>query len=249
MAEQPSFGDLGSGRGLHRFVVDRLGLMITSGELAVDSQIVPEEVARQLDVSRTVVRESLRVLEAKGLVRPRPKVGTRVLPMTEWDLLDETVIGWRVRGPDRVAQLSELMDLRIAVEVFAVRACCEHASAAEVDAMRADFDELATNGAVGAAAAFTAADIRFHSRIFTSSGNLAFRRFVSPVTAVLRARHELYTLPDRVSAEVIGLHGGIVEAIADRDPDRAERNARTLIELSRAEVLRAVTGDAPPRPT
>ncbi|CAM5383101.1 Vitamin B12 import ATP-binding protein BtuD [Streptomyces alboniger] len=60
---------------------------------------VPEEIGQRFEVSRTVVRESLRVLEAKGLVSARPNVGTRVRPVSDWNLLDPDIIEWRAFGP------------------------------------------------------------------------------------------------------------------------------------------------------
>ena len=62
-------------RGLHGQLVQQLGRMIVVGELGADRPLVPEEIGRRFEVSRTVVRESLRVLEAKGMVTARPNVG------------------------------------------------------------------------------------------------------------------------------------------------------------------------------
>lgn len=230
-------GAAGGGRGLHQFVVNRLGMMITSGELATGAKIAPDDVGASLGVSRTVVREALRVLEAKGLVRPRPKTGTRVLPPEEWNLLDQDVIAWRVRGPDRARQLSELLDLRLAVEVSAVRAACRNATADDIAALRSDADDLFAAGGAGDHAGFTAADIRFHNRLLTASKNLVFGRFSESFAAVLVAREELATLPEHVDDPTLQEHRDLADAIAARDEDRAAALATQIIEQSRAEVL------------
>ncbi|MDT0406903.1 FadR/GntR family transcriptional regulator, partial [Streptomyces edwardsiae] len=81
-------GAASRGRGLHGQLVQQLGQMIVSGDLGADRPLVPEEIGQRFEVSRTVVRESLRVLEAKGLVSARPNVGTRVRPVSDWNLLD-----------------------------------------------------------------------------------------------------------------------------------------------------------------
>lgn len=86
------------GRGLHGQLVQQLGQMIVSGDLGADRPLVPEEIGQRFEVSRTVVRESLRVLEAKGLVSARPNVGTRVRPVSDWNLLDPDIIEWRAFG-------------------------------------------------------------------------------------------------------------------------------------------------------
>lgn len=218
-------------------VVADLGRQIATGALAAGSQIVPEVVAEQHGVSRSVVREALRVLEAKGLVQPKQRIGTRVLPPERWDALDADVIGWRVQGPDRLSVVSDLEELRAAVEPRAARLCCEHADAADLAALA----ELATRmrrlGSRGDLAGFTAADVEFHSRLLHASGNAAFVRLEGTFGALLRAREDLGTLPHEISEEVLSLHEEIAEAIGGQEPDRAEQAARELIDGARSEVL------------
>ena len=109
------------GRGLHGQLVQQLGQMIVSGDLGADRPLVPEEIGQRFEVSRTVVRESLRVLEAKGLVSARPNVGTRVRPVSDWNLLDPDIIEWRAFGPQREGQRRELCELRWTIEPLAAR--------------------------------------------------------------------------------------------------------------------------------
>lgn len=218
-------------------VVADLGLRIATGDLATGDRLVPEEVAAAHGVARSVVREALRVLEAKGMVRPRQRVGTLVLAPRQWDALDADVIGWRVQGPDRVAVLSDLEELRAAVEPRAARLCCEHAD----DADLADLAELVARmrrlGSRGDLGGFTAADVQFHARLLSASGNAAFDRLQGTFAALLQAREDLGTLPHQISDQVFALHERIVEAIAAQDADAAELAARSLIDGARSEVL------------
>ena len=89
-------------RNYHSYVITEVGLGIASGRLAVGS-ILPND-AEMMDaygVSRTVLREALKTLEAKGLVEARAKVGTRVLPRNRWNLFDRQVLAWiQEAGPD-----------------------------------------------------------------------------------------------------------------------------------------------------
>ena len=114
------------GRGLHGQLVQQLGQMIVSGDLGADRPLVPEEIGQRFEVSRTVVRESLRVLEAKGLVSARPNVGTRVRPVSDWNLLDPDIIEWRAFGPQRDDQRRELSELRWTIEPLAARLAAGH---------------------------------------------------------------------------------------------------------------------------
>lgn len=221
-------------------VVADLGRRIATGELAAGAQVVPEEVAEQHGVSRSVVREALRVLEAKGLVQPKQRVGTRVLPPDRWDALDADVIGWRVQGPERLAVVSDLEELRAAVEPRAARLCCENgddegtADVAELTMLAATMRRVGSRGDL---AGFTAADVAFHSRLLHASGNAAFVRLEGTFAALLRAREELGTLPHQISEAVLALHEEIAEAIGERDADRAEQAARELVDGARSEVL------------
>src|SRR5690349_23211669 len=100
------------GRGLHGEVVERLGRRILSGELNAGVTLDIPGLERELDVSRTVLREALRVLKSKGLVDARPKRGTFVQPRTEWLLLDHDVVRWQFEGRDDRGFLDDLSEMR-----------------------------------------------------------------------------------------------------------------------------------------
>lgn len=219
-----------------RDVVDRLGLQIATGRLAVGQQIVPEQVAAEHGVARSVVREALRVLESKGLVRPRQRTGTRVLGVEEWDVLDADVISWRVAGPDRDAVLADLVELRVAVEPAAARLCCARATPEQASELAALASRMRALGSAGDLAGFTAADVAFHELLLVASGNGAFARLRSGFAGLLHAREDLGTLPHRIDEQVLALHERIAEAVRDGDGGGAERAARELIEGADAEL-------------
>ena len=87
---------------LHDSVVQRWGWDIVSGSLPPGTRIVADEAAVQLGVSRTVVREAVRVLESMGLITVRRRVGITVLPPEAWNPFDLNIIRWRLAGPDRL---------------------------------------------------------------------------------------------------------------------------------------------------
>ena len=79
-------------RGLHGAVVHEIGVRIVNGDLQPGETLPDNGFLIDADVSRTVVRETIKVLAAKGLVESRPKVGTRVRPRRDWNLLDPDVM-------------------------------------------------------------------------------------------------------------------------------------------------------------
>ncbi len=106
-------------RGLHAHVLDTLGQRIVDGALEPGTVVRPELVADEFGVSRSVVREALRVLQSLGLVEPRQRVGTQVLGIGSWELLAPTVIRWRGASPAYFVQQRELLELRLGVEPVA----------------------------------------------------------------------------------------------------------------------------------
>lgn len=210
-----------AGRGLHHLVTNNLGARIVSGELPTNAQIVLEDVESELGVSRTVVREALRDLQAKGMVTARPKAGTRVLPLEYWNLLDEEVIAWRVATPARDKQLRDLMQLRLAVELSALRSACVHAQEDDFATLLRMCDDMESALVARDQTGFTRADNEFHSRVLEASGNLVYRHFQSPFAAALRALDDDDRLGGLPEAEVVDRHRAVVEALRLNDPDRA----------------------------
>ena len=85
-------------------------------------------MGEQLGVSRTVIREAIKTLVAKGMLEVGPKVGTRVLPVRRWNLFDPQVVGWLSRNGLPENFVDDLLDLRRTIEPMAVRWACERAT-------------------------------------------------------------------------------------------------------------------------
>src|ERR671936_776623 len=82
--------------GLQEQLVRRLGLRILRRDLEPGDVLPPEDaLAAEFGVSRNVVREAIKALAAKGLVKGRPRPGTQVLPRGQWNLLDDELLGWQ----------------------------------------------------------------------------------------------------------------------------------------------------------
>ncbi|MGV2387253.1 MAG UNVERIFIED_CONTAM: GntR family transcriptional regulator, partial [Thermobifida fusca] len=109
------------GRGVHGRVVELLGERVASGMIREGDTLDLRSLSAELGVSMSVVRESVRVLAAKGLVDSRQKRGTFVRPRTEWNLLDADVVRWRARGGDTARLMADLAELRALIEPAAAR--------------------------------------------------------------------------------------------------------------------------------
>jgi DNA-binding FadR family transcriptional regulator len=209
-------------RNLHARFVDELGRLIVEGVLGDGQPLVPEELGRRFSASRTVVREALRVLESKGMVTARPRVGTWTLPPEAWDAIDPDVIAWRVGGPDGRAHLGELLEMRLAIEPQAARMAARHRRPDELSAMAAAYAQMAD--AVGRAdgEAFRDADSRFHAALVRASGNALIAQLQVPVVAALKAHSE----PMELEA-----HSRVLTLVLAKDADGAESASRRLLEI------------------
>ncbi|RUQ04148.1 FadR/GntR family transcriptional regulator, partial [Curtobacterium sp. HSID17257] len=180
-------------RGLHAHVLETLGQRIVDGVLPAGTVVRPELVASESGVSRSVVREALRVLQSLGLVEPRQRVGTLVLPVTSWELLAPTVIRWRGASPAYFVQQRELLELRLGVEPVAAALVAGAGDASGAAGSPADAVLLAARDMLDAWAredsrAYLEADVRFHRALLTGSGNAVFTHFAGTVEALLRTR-------------------------------------------------------------
>src|SRR5438093_11453299 len=148
-------------RGLHGAVVHDIGVRILRGELQpgdllpVDDDLIGESV-----VSRTVLREAIKVLAAKRLVQSRPKTGTRVRPRRDWNLLDPDVLAWQLEaGLDR-RFLDAALELRQLIEPQAARLAAGRATEAQLAALAQAHDEMERAGED--IELFMEPDLRFH---------------------------------------------------------------------------------------
>ncbi|GAA2925581.1 sporulation transcriptional regulator WhiH [Streptomyces enissocaesilis] len=227
------------GRGLHGQLVQQLGQMIVSGDLGADRPLVPEEIGQRFEVSRTVVRESLRVLEAKGLVSARPNVGTRVRPVSDWNLLDPDIIEWRAFGPQRDDQRRELGELRWMIEPLAARLAVGHGRD-DLQQRLGDMVEIMGHALTqGDSLTFSRADAEFHSLIIQLAGNRMLEHLSGIVSAALQVSGGSLIGCDRPTEAALVHHSRIVDALAAGDAMAAETAMRQLLTIH-PEVERVV---------
>ncbi|AXI79757.1 FadR/GntR family transcriptional regulator [Peterkaempfera bronchialis] len=219
------------GRGLHGQLVQQLGQMIVSGDLGADRPLVPEEIGQRFEVSRTVVRESLRVLEAKGLVSARPNVGTRVRPVSDWNLLDPDIIEWRAFGPQRDDQRRELFELRWAIEPLAARLAAGHGRE-DVQQRLVDMAEIMGHAVAQAdPVTFARADAEFHALVLQLAGNRMLEHLSGIVASALQVSGGPATACERPSEPSVVLHVRLQDALGTGDGTAAEAAMRSLLTV------------------
>ncbi|OUD87621.1 HTH-type transcriptional regulator LutR [Clavibacter michiganensis subsp. michiganensis] len=176
-------------------IIEELGRDIVDGRLAEGTRLTIEDLQRRFGVSRTVVRDCVRVLEAMALIVPKRRVGLVVQGPDRWNVYDPRIIRWRLTGPGRSDQFRSLTQLRRAVEPVAASLAARNATAGQ----RTRIAELAVDlrrlGEAGALVDFLAADIEFHHLILQASGNDMFCALREVITEVLSGRTHQGLMP------------------------------------------------------
>ncbi|EDY59520.1 MULTISPECIES: FadR/GntR family transcriptional regulator [Streptomyces] len=224
------------GRGLHGRVLEALGPAITAGEYPPGSVLRTDELAQRFDVSRSVMREAVRVLESMHLVESRRRVGVTVRPKAEWNVYDPQVIRWRLAGADRPQQLRSLTVLRSAIEPVAAGLAAKHATAEQCAELTECALGMVANSKGHRLEGYLLHDIAFHRVILNASGNEMFARLGDVVAEVLtgRTRHEvMFEDPDPAA---VTLHVRLAEAIRAGDAGHAEALTREIAEGALQEL-------------
>ncbi|GGL75681.1 GntR family transcriptional regulator [Curtobacterium citreum] len=231
-------------RGLHAQVLETLGQQIVDGLLRPGTVVRPEAVAEEYGVSRSVVREALRVLQSLGLVEPRQRVGTLVRPASSWELLAPTVIRWRGASPAYFAQQRELLELRLGVEPVAAALAATNVGTDATDGTDRTAAVLAAATDMAAACdrddsrAYLEADVRFHRALLAASGNAVFAHFAGTVEALLRTRtSESRDTITRWTHDAAARHVAVARAVVDGDADAASSAATALLRVTRDEFI------------
>ncbi|MGW0704557.1 FadR/GntR family transcriptional regulator [Streptomyces sp. NPDC002643] len=225
-----------AGRGLHGRVLESLGPAITAGEYPPGSVLRTDELAQTFEVSRSVMREAVRVLESMHLVESRRRVGVIVRPTAEWNVYDPQVIRWRLAGSDRPRQLRSLTVLRSAVEPIAAGLAARNATAEQCAELTECALGMVANSRGHRLEGYLRHDVAFHRIILNASGNEMFARLGDVVEEVLagRTHHEvMFHDPDPAA---VTLHVQVAEAIREGDPARAEHLTREITEGALKEL-------------
>ncbi|MFC8509240.1 FadR/GntR family transcriptional regulator [Streptomyces sp. NPDC057411] len=215
-------------QGLHPHVLTTLGLAITAGEYPPGSVLRTDELAERFEVSRTVVREVVRVLESMHLVESRRRVGVIVLPAERWNVYDPQVIRWRLAGADRPRQLRSLTVLRSAIEPVAAGLAAVHATPEQCRELTEQALGMVATSRGRRLEEYLVHDIAFHRVVLNASGNEMFARLGDVVAEVLsgRTRHQvMFEDPDPAA---VTLHVQVAEAVRERDAARAEALTREI---------------------
>ena len=226
-----------SSQGLHAGVLQELGRAIASGTLAEGVALPREsELQERFGASRQTVREAIKILAAKGMVRPRKRAGTFVQPRSSWNLLDADVLYWHPPAavPERL--LRDLFEIRYLIEPASAQFAAERGETAKVERIAAATQAM--QAAVGDADQFYEADVAFHLAVFAASGNELVDRLSTILQPLLEVNFSLRRrLGPGGRQAAYEHHAAVYEAIQRADPPAARRAMEALLDRASAELF------------
>jgi len=202
-------------RNLSYLLAEKLGQQILAGDYQAGSILPGEmELGEQFGVSRTAVREAVKMLAAKGMLLPRPRIGARVMPQSQWNFLDQDLLTWWMTKENFDQVMQHFLILRTSLEPQACSLAAANASTqqtarlaelmAEMRALHVQFDREH----------WIQVDTQFHQLIYEASGNPFLTSFANLFSSVYQSYFRAIT-----GNEVIKLqnHQAIVDAILAGD--------------------------------
>lgn len=214
-----------------------LGRAIVRGDYAQKAFPNESQLAEMFDTSRTVTREAIKMLTAKGLIRSRQKTGTHVESVSEWNLLDPDVLSWLMDRPYSSEIYREFNQVRLAIEPTAAALAAESSDREAIEAIGLALEQMKKHRK--GSETLVQSHIDFHVSVLRASGNPYFWRLKGLIHAALSPSVDLIRKIDSVD---IDMHETVQMCIAKGEASEAEIAMRRLIRNagSLAEKLQSI---------
>lgn len=225
-------------------IVNDLGLAIVRGQYGGENSFpIEADLCEQFGVSRSVLREAVKMLTSKGLLRARPRQGTWVQPEEYWNLLDPDVLRWLLERKFSIGLLSDFTEVRLAVEPQAAALAAQRATEPQREKIREALDrmEAAKKGDDDP----LASDIAFHVAVLEASGNRFFEQLRDMVETTLRISIRLTNQYKGVALASVADHRKVYDAIMAKDSDAAQAASLAMIEEVIDLINKAKAGEEP----
>ncbi|WP_313557149.1 FadR/GntR family transcriptional regulator [Teredinibacter franksiae] len=197
-------------------MTQELGRTIICGEyLPGDSLPTEAELCEKFGVSRTAVREAVKMLSAKGLISSKPRQGIRILPREEWNIFDADLLSWSLEGNPSMQVLKEFLEMRIAVEPQAAALAAQRCNPEKIAAIGEALARM--RSAPNDSAEVMEADIDFHISVLYASENRFYIRMRDFVRTALKVSIAHTNIIREDFDEVVEDHAKVYFAIKSGD--------------------------------
>ncbi|GGN79666.1 GntR family transcriptional regulator [Streptomyces albiflavescens] len=231
-------------RGVHGQTVELLARRVLSGEIPEGATLDLVALQSELDVSLTALRESLKVLAAKGMVDARQKRGTFVRARADWNLLDADVLRWQFEGGRATeadeALLRNLGEVRAIIEPAAVRLAAQRRTDVDLAALESALEAMGEEDTDATHA--VEADLAFHRALLAATHNELLERMEMVIESGLAHRDRIvHSSPH--SDDPVPSHRAVLDAVRDQDPQAAEAAMRALLDQAVRDLDRLSASD------
>lgn len=223
-----------TGKKLHGQVVHELGRRVVGGHYPADKVLPNEELlCQELAVSRTALREAVKVLAGKGLLEARPRIGTRVRTKDQWNLLDPDILAWRCATGVDADFLRHLTELREIIEPSAAALAATSRSPEQLQAIEAALRSMETASSI---AQWVQADLAFHTAVLKATNN----PLLMPLAAIIgSALESLLGVTARTSdnfKQALPDHQKVFDAIRLQEPQNALHRMAGMLSDTRSLI-------------
>jgi GntR family galactonate operon transcriptional repressor len=224
---------------LSQRVVQEIGLSIMRNDFRPGETLLSEpELSQQFKVSRSVTREALKILSAKGLIESRPKRGTRVRPRLEWNILDPEIIAWLYEVGPESTFLASLCEVRLIFEPMTARLAASRATDDEIKALEDCYQRMSAGAAVPEI--YIPADLEFHATICAAAHNEILQKLAETLAASLQVSRIVTSHLPGANLAAMPFHWAVTSAISERDEQAAEEAMRRLVLLTTNDMQQAL---------
>lgn len=230
-------------------VADELLDRIIAGEFLPGASVPGElELGARHEVSRMTVREAMKTLEARKILRVERGRGTFVNPLNRWASLD-AVLRAVSEGTNDGSAAVQLIELRRMLETGACELAAERISDSEIQALRGQLESMRRSHGDNDVAAFVEADLAFHDILLQASENVFVAVLFEPLHRILEQRRTETSSVPEIQAHAIGHHRKIVDAVASRNPQRAREAMDAHMQQTLDDLKTYLLADRPAFPT
>jgi DNA-binding FadR family transcriptional regulator len=222
---------------IHGRIAHEIGQQILRGELE-PGEVLPSEtdLGTGFGVSRTVLREAIKVLAAKGLVESRTKIGTRVKARDQWNLLDPDVLSWSLASHEAEDYALAVSEMRRILEPAGAALAAQRASAVQVARVRAAYEAMEAAGRNGEDSAEH--DLRFHLAILEATNNPFLVSMGHVIESALAFNIRLSLKFPNLRVQSMPLHRHVLERIEKGDPRGAQAAMVKLLQEAQMDIER-----------
>jgi DNA-binding FadR family transcriptional regulator len=225
------------GPSIRERVLETIGKRILSGHYPEETALPTEaKLAAEFGVSRTALREAIKMLAAKGLLVSRQRAGTIVQQVSHWNRLDTDVLEWMAAFDPDPDFIRGLIEARRAIEPAAARFASMRASSRDLAEIEIAYEAMCAAAQTNSISAFNEADVAFHSSVLRASRNPVFVALVGIISQALGQSMRLSTASSPALGGTLDAHWGVFEAIRLRQPDLACDRMEALIDRAIADL-------------